>query len=234
MTEEEARNYEAYAATVYRRDPGAWYCRNESMEDFIQSFLLCALEHEGADSAYILHALKLSRKCPPECIPYKVESMAHFSDLISDGKENDVEYIEKLAGLAVEDDYDTVECGGADYAAWYLYRTNPKGYELFLDYMHGMSCGGSKNRDIRERAFNNRYDLLKILYATGFLCPRDYKRYKAIADGMTEPAKAVKMLSMSSTAVNCRKYYEKNKEKFAAKAKAWNARQKAGKQPPNA
>ena len=228
MTEEEVCNIQAYAATVYRRSPGAWYCRYDSMEDFIQSFLLCALEHEKSSKAYIFHALKYSLMSPPESVPYKIESMAHFSDLIPAGKEFNVEYIENLAGLAVEDDFDTMKGIGVDYAAKYLYPKNQKGYQLFLDHMYGMSCGGAKNRNIRERAYNNRYYLLKILYETGFLCPRDYKRYKAIADEMTEPAKAVKVLSMSSTAVQCRKYYEKNKDYFAAKAKAWHSRQKAG------
>ena len=210
-----------YAYRAY--DSELWFCRGDTLEDFQQSFLLCALEHEGKDGAYCMQVLKSQRRSYPDAVPYDVACMPQFSSFVSEDGDNYEDWGEPFA---VYDEYfparSLIGC-----IAWHLYPENVKGRKLFLDYLFGMSVGSGKARGIREMLFRHRLEIIAFLWKRGYLSLREYARFKRIAEEMTEPAKVKRTYSMTSDAIACREYYETHKAYFSEKAKRYNARKKA-------
>lgn len=217
MTEEEVCNYQAYAATVYRRSRGAWYCRYDGIEDFIQSFLLCSLEHEKLSKACIFHALKYSLMSPSESVPYKLESMAHFSDLIPDGADYDSDCLERFIPCSYEMFFEVSdEHTVLKKIAVYLYPKRPDLQEAFLDFLFGATfsrCEAHRKRNIRLKIFSHRLDILKFLWQGGLLSTFDYRRYKAFASELTKLPLLSKPLSMNSATVRWRKWAARQRAK---------------------
>lgn len=221
MTAEKIDNLCRYANVIYNGNPNRLECRGESFEDFKQNFLLCALEHEDYSPALLLKAVRFSKMCYSEAILYRISEMEHFSDLIPEGADYDIEWIETICGAGEEFDIS----GSWDFIkrlAEVLFPNKIERQELFLDYMCGMSIGGGTQRDIREVLFHHRFEILNLLRNEGFIGLRDYEKYLILAKELTVPAKVKKQLRQTSDAIACRKYYEAHKEYFSEKAKRYN------------
>lgn len=230
MTAEMVDYLSRYANKIYYQDTENFFCKDGDFEDFKQSFLLCALEHEGDTPAMILSRLKYSKMCQPEAIQYRLTEMCLFSDLIPEGDEYDFERIEQICGTFEEFDPFIESDGVIEFIANYLYPTNEKGREQFLDHMYGVSISGGKNRDIREMVFRHRFEILKILYKSGYLTVYRYKHFLRLASEAVAPAKAVKHLKDTSERRAQRDYYQRNKEYFAEKAKRYNEKKRQERQ----
>ncbi len=216
-----------YANGIYHKNYEVLGCHGEMFEDFKQEMILYALMYPNDPPALIFRRVRYAKQCASEAIPYKLENMKTFSDLAAKGGTDESEFIEILCG--VEEDTYFEDKDGEKWLSILggrLFKNEARN-EAFQDYMHGMSVGGSVQRDIRELLFRRRFGILSFLKDFDVISESEREHWEAIAKEMTEPAKVKKMHSTNGTAEACRRYYEKNKAYFADKAKRYAEEKRA-------
>lgn len=234
MTAERIDKISRYANGVYYHDFDRWELRGESFEDFRQALLLLAIENPNDSLTFLMSRYKYGKRSAPEAIPYKVENMTPFT-VLTEGAEDENDLIEYLGGeYESENEFEFEEEGGSiEEIARYLYDDSER-REMFLDYMYGKTVGGQKQRDMREKCFRHRFDILEILEKNGDIEKREVSRLKQIARELTSPPKVSRKLKDTNANKDCRAYYARNKEKFAERAKRRNEKKKQARQAENA
>ena len=224
MTAEKIDKISRYANGLYYRNYEQWELKGESFEDFRQTLLLLAFEYPDDTPALLVKRFRYSKMCAIEAISLQIRNMTPFS-VLTEGTDDENEFIEKLCGV-VEDEYeDEKEKSCIVQIACYLYE-KPELRDMFLDYMHGQSVGSGRQRDCREKLFRKRFEILAILRQNEKIDEREEKRLTAIAQEMTKPAPVQREIKDTATARANRAYYERNKEKFAERAKRNNEKRK--------
>ena len=227
MTAEEIDKICRYANGVWRRDKGLIGLQGCTMDDFKQKMLLCALENPTFTPAMLVKKIRYADMCEKNAVPYKLECMPKFCDLAPEGTDDINGYIENVYGLGVEDSTETEENSCIFELAEKLYEI-PARRDLFLDYMHGQSIGSGKQRDCREKLFRWRFEILQFLEEHGKITYSQRLYYEELAKTMTNYAPVPRVLSMTDSAINCRKYYHKDEIKSRQRVlKAYYARKKA-------
>lgn len=83
----------------------------------------------------------------------------------------------------------------------------------FLDYVSGISIGAGRERDMRELFFRHSLTILSYLLIYGYIDSSLYRYYCSLLRGMKNYAPQRKKLKQTTSAINCRLYYERHKEK---------------------
>lgn len=225
MTAEKIDKISRYANGLYYRNYDQWALKGESFEDFRQTLLLLAFEYPDDTPALLVKRFRYSKMCATEAIPLQIRNMTPFS-VLTEGTDDENEFIEQLCGI-VEDEYeDEKEISCIVQIAYCLYE-KPEMRDMFLDYMHGQSVGGGRQRDCREKLFRKRFEILAILRQNEKIDEREEKRLTAIAQEMTKPAPVPKVHDDTAQGKSYRAYYYRNKEKIAQKRKAEREKKKA-------
>lgn len=216
MTSQKINDICKYANGVYYRDYNNWFLNNVTFEDFKQSLLCLALEFPKDSVIYLVRRYKYSQMCAPEQVPFKIKNMKTFTEITHDIEDSE-QLIELLGGEYNPFDFSNHN-NAINVIAEKLYEKEEQ-RDRFLDYMHGQSIGGSRQRDCRNKLFNHRFEILKTLLLNGTINFSYYKYLLNVANQMDKPCSVKKDLNMSSGAVIWRNYYEKNKAKLKERRK---------------
>ena len=216
MTEKRLEKLMRYGRKVYYRD---FRYRDEPIEDFLQTFILFALENPEDTPALILWKI---RNQSIHKNPYRLR---YFSEIESDERyKNGLGYLENLLRIE-ESGYELGRTDSVDDLAEILYERDDL-RELFLDYMHGQPCGDYFQRKCRDKLFRWRFKILDELERSGKIVEREKAYFEAIARGMTKPAPVKKNVLDTSKARAQRAYYERNRAKESERKKLYRARKK--------
>ena len=224
MTVEEVEKISRYANGVYYRNYDQWELQGESFEDFRQDLILLALENPKDSFSLLMKRYRFRKMCAVEAIPYRLENMKPFSSLVEE-EEGLNDLIEQLGGEIEAEVFPENKLSCIGEIASYLYD-KPMWRDLFLDYMHGQSIGGSRQRDCRIKMFNHCKEILQILRRNEKIDSREEERLKELLKDMRGPAPVPKQHDDTAQGKSYRAYYERNKEKIAQKKKALYEKEK--------
>ena len=225
MTEAEILMLSKYANGVWRKDCKIrGYYEGDSFNDFKQDLFYFVLKYPDDNLSLIISRVKYSKKKCKEALENSITEMIPFSQLVFD--DGDEKYI---GAFAIEDDHGENTC--IFDIAEFLYPTDERLYrEDFIDYMYGQCIDPQRSRNIRKKVFRNRFSIIEFLYNCGKLDKKQKLYYYSLAEIMETHIRCSKRKSIDvCTRISARKYYEKNKEKFAERAKRNYERRKAEK-----
>lgn len=217
-----SEDFEKITHCVKKAYRHSYILRTEPLEDILQEAYLIAIENDTTKILSKLFFLHTMDKDKAEYVfPKK------FSELAPrETEESREDLIANLKPL-YDSYYRTPESPVINFLAKELYD-NEELRERFLDYMSGMSIGGSRARDMRYKLFNRRFAILSALNEFDCISFKDYKRYLELANALTSaPSAKRKPLSKNKTAERCRKYYEQNRDKERARLRKNYYRSKA-------
>ena len=217
MTAERIEQLSRYANGVYSRDGSRYYCREGDFQDFKQTVLLYGMEYPEDSPALLIQRIKYARMCAKEAISYRLENIPPLSVFLDEDGELIENYFRREPS-GNEEESDTGESWLAELGKK-LFKSE-KSNEEFQEYMRGgNSVTATRKRAIRAVLFTHRFEILEYLEEQGKLTSRERERLERLAKEMTKPAGVPKVRKQETTARACREYYQRNKAKFAARAK---------------
>lgn len=217
MTEERIEKLTRYAKKVWNRD---YRYRDEPIEDFIQTFILFALENPEDTPALVLW--KIANRGLHKN-PYR---MRYFSEIESDERyKNGARGLETILQV-LEEGYELEETDSIDELAEMLFRAKVR--ERFRDYMHGQACGGEFQKYCRKVLFRKRFEILDYLLRVGKIAEREKENLEAMAYEMAKPA-PVKTRKEDTPKRERQRRYDKSHPRKAYK-RAWYEKRKQARQ----
>lgn len=205
MNDEQLQNTIHYASVCYRRSCYGLYSY-EDKEDYIQDFVLLALQNPNDGLPLIASKMRYKHKKPLEV--YSILNALSFSSITDDNGE----LLPMFEELAYYDNYFVEQSQVILQAiANVIYPTKPERQEMFLTFCNGEHLPATKVRDLRDVIFNRRFEILKILLNYGVLSQQDYIKYFELAKNMTKRPRLPRSQKMTSSNIAQRAYYQRKK-----------------------
>lgn len=205
MTDNEILSLRNYASRCFRRKTYGVY-NYLDFEDYLQDFLLCALEHPNYSLALVASTLIFAQKRAPE--KRLIENPVSFSAITDEDGELLPLYTEKLASF---DSYFLDTNPIVNAVALCVYPNKPECCEKLVSFLYGETTAPQLARNLRDVLFRHRFEILDCLLALGNLHYDDYIYYKTIAENLQNRPKLVRVRKQTSDCVANRKAYAKRK-----------------------